>query len=44
MNRTEILEMISQLFEEREEGTNYPKEYTSKLNIILYALKTNLEL
>lgn len=44
MNRTEILELISQLYEEREEGVKYPKEYTSKLNIILYELKNNLEL
>lgn len=43
MNRTEILEMISQLFEEREEGVKYPKEYNAKLKIILNELKANLE-
>lgn len=44
MNRKEILEMINQLYEEMEEGVKYPKEYTSKLNIILNELKANLEL
>lgn len=44
MERKDILETIEILYEELEEGTNYPKEHNSKLNMILEDLNNILRL
>lgn len=44
MEIKEIIECIQFLYEEIEEGTQYPKEHNSKLNIILDQLNNQLRL
>lgn len=44
MEKIDIIETIQLLYEELEEGTNYPKEHNSKLNMILQELNNQLRL